>query len=331
MDESDGRLGDNAPWTASLLTSHPAYLQYRLNLLGYDAGPMDGTPGQRTREALAAFQREQCLADTGEQDRATLEKLAQADGFKAPCAGNAKQELPTMQADIVALSDGSTLVGEIADGKVPFKSSFGEIEVSLANVHGFSGGKLRLADETVLNGAFGKGEIKLATSMGTLNVASEEIVSIERGRNNPGNGSNGNPAEPFIVESAKSELKRELIKKKQDTIFELVSIRKENGRIISDKNAYLADIVINLKLKVCGFFHSAETDWDMKMLLVFKEMEKCPAPPGKVVKAGAKASYTYDTRSIYGINSVVPVKGEALFYKKEKGWSLEAVTIKRDQ
>lgn len=87
MDTSRDLLGDQGKWTPGLLADHPAYLQYRLNLLGYDAGPMDGVPGKRTREALVAFQREQCIPSTGALDGATLERLSSADPFKAPCAG----------------------------------------------------------------------------------------------------------------------------------------------------------------------------------------------------------------------------------------------------
>lgn len=69
------------------LRSNPAYIQVRLNALGYDAGEMDGYPGPQTRRALMAFQTEQCLPETGQPDAATLTALVEADRLRAPCAG----------------------------------------------------------------------------------------------------------------------------------------------------------------------------------------------------------------------------------------------------
>jgi hypothetical protein len=50
----------------------------------------------------------------------------------------------------------------------------------MEDVASFREGKLELADGTVLNGAFGKGKIAVATSVGELEVDAREIVGITR-------------------------------------------------------------------------------------------------------------------------------------------------------
>ena len=77
-------------WEGVPFASRPLSLQYRLNMLGYEAGPMDGKPGPQTRAALMAFQDEHCVAPTGQVDAATARALGAADGFSAPCAGTSK-------------------------------------------------------------------------------------------------------------------------------------------------------------------------------------------------------------------------------------------------
>lgn len=73
--------------TAGILKSRPQILQATLNSLGYEAGPMDGFPGPKTRTALMTFQAEQCLPPTGQPNSATVAALLAADGFISPCAG----------------------------------------------------------------------------------------------------------------------------------------------------------------------------------------------------------------------------------------------------
>ncbi|MGE0384233.1 MAG: peptidoglycan-binding protein [Gammaproteobacteria bacterium] len=66
-------LGD-PPWRRAVSgsgsgTSSPqtvAWIQQRLNSLGYDAGPVDGRAGTRTRNAIRAYQRDRGLLADGE-------------------------------------------------------------------------------------------------------------------------------------------------------------------------------------------------------------------------------------------------------------------------
>lgn len=143
--------------------------------------------------------------------------------------------------------------------------------------------------------------------------------------------SDGIPSDQFIEESVKNEVMRAIGDNVQADVFEVASIRKKDGRNIPEQNAYVADIVADLKLKTCGFFHKAETDWDLKEYLVFRELDECPAPPGGMVQAKASAAYSTAIRSIFGINSIVSVPGKAVFYHKEKGWGLEDVKLDPDR
>ena len=71
--------------TTRVLKEEPKALQYALNSLGYLAGPMDGSPGPQTRQALMAFQVEHGVIPTGQPNVQTVRALAQADGFSAAC------------------------------------------------------------------------------------------------------------------------------------------------------------------------------------------------------------------------------------------------------
>ena len=52
------------------------FVQSRLNALGYDAGPADGQPGQKTRVAIGAFQREEGRDENGEISVDLIRSLA---------------------------------------------------------------------------------------------------------------------------------------------------------------------------------------------------------------------------------------------------------------
>lgn len=65
-----------------------AEIQRRLNQLGYAAGDVDGRLGGRTRQAIAAFQRDQGLAPTGNPDAGVLSALRATQGG-APQPSNA--------------------------------------------------------------------------------------------------------------------------------------------------------------------------------------------------------------------------------------------------
>jgi hypothetical protein len=65
-----------APYTYSTSSvSIAAEVQRKLLLAGYDAGPVDGVMGAQTRTAIAAFQRDNNLAVTGDINSPLLEAL----------------------------------------------------------------------------------------------------------------------------------------------------------------------------------------------------------------------------------------------------------------
>lgn len=80
--------------TASDLLRNEAAVQFYLNLRGYDAGPMDGAIGPRTRAAIADFQRENGVnSGSGQPDAATLAALVDSStlfsngGSRSPSEG----------------------------------------------------------------------------------------------------------------------------------------------------------------------------------------------------------------------------------------------------
>jgi hypothetical protein len=104
--------------TADLFFRNSDSLQVWLNSLGYEAGPMDGQPGQQTRQALIEMQADYCLASTGRLDSATAETLLTADGFDRPCAG-------------AATADSGVRTGPLISAPL---TSDGELDVSFSDV-----------------------------------------------------------------------------------------------------------------------------------------------------------------------------------------------------
>lgn len=100
------------------------------------------------------------------------ESVAEKDGAAVTGA--------VLAADRLEVKDGSALTGKIVEGKVTFKSSLGNIEISVEEIRSFADGKLHLADGTVLTGAFAGGSIEIAASVGTLEVPAKEIVAISQ-------------------------------------------------------------------------------------------------------------------------------------------------------
>ncbi len=81
--ETDGQLDRQVRRTFPVedLTGDPALVQRRLNGLGYEAGPIDGVFGRKTRSAIAEFQSDHSVAPSGEIDALTLDLLA-SDGAR---------------------------------------------------------------------------------------------------------------------------------------------------------------------------------------------------------------------------------------------------------
>lgn len=80
--------------------------QARLTILGYEPGPPDGVVGQRTRDAIRAFQADRGLPETGEIDPPTERTLALAAAERSPGPAVAQPLPPGSFASAVAGSSG---------------------------------------------------------------------------------------------------------------------------------------------------------------------------------------------------------------------------------
>lgn len=93
--------GDAPARSAAPRSDMVADVQRRLNALGYDAGSVDGQMGPRTRTAIAAYQRDAGLAQTGEASPALIDQLdrtaAAGAGAAAP-GGDPPQDIPALPA-----------------------------------------------------------------------------------------------------------------------------------------------------------------------------------------------------------------------------------------
>ena len=94
-------------------------VQTLLNALGYDAGPVDGLPGNRTRNAVAEFQRDNDLPPTGEINAILLQYLLSAltDQETERSSGQGSRARPVEQI-IQRLVPGSRTGTRLAPGSV---------------------------------------------------------------------------------------------------------------------------------------------------------------------------------------------------------------------
>ncbi len=85
LDEPATRSAASTPTTTASIgqtdvRAAVADVQRILNAAGYDAGTVDGLMGQKTGNAIRAFQRDNGMAETGQIDRALVEKLLERAG-----------------------------------------------------------------------------------------------------------------------------------------------------------------------------------------------------------------------------------------------------------
>jgi peptidoglycan hydrolase-like protein with peptidoglycan-binding domain len=97
--------------------------QARLTILGYEPGPPDGVVGQRTRDAVRAFQADRGLPISGEIDPPTERTLALAAAERSP-QPTAAQPLPAGSfASAVAGSSGGQRAGRALSIMPPPRSA----------------------------------------------------------------------------------------------------------------------------------------------------------------------------------------------------------------
>ncbi|WP_027288100.1 peptidoglycan-binding domain-containing protein [Rhodovibrio salinarum] len=80
-----------SPQNVSYETSRVQTIQRRLTVLGYDAGPIDGTFGPKTRAGIRAFQRDRDLKPTGEPSASLLAAVKSAPQSDKNTGPNATQ------------------------------------------------------------------------------------------------------------------------------------------------------------------------------------------------------------------------------------------------
>ncbi|MFW4597533.1 peptidoglycan-binding domain-containing protein [Pseudomonas aeruginosa] len=88
-------------------------IQQRLNELGYDAGPADGLPGERTRAAILAFQRDTGIAVDGVASQALLQNALVAER-RAPSAAPIQLSRPERESLEAACSTDKYVNGPAA-------------------------------------------------------------------------------------------------------------------------------------------------------------------------------------------------------------------------
>lgn len=112
----------------------------------------------------------------------------------------------------ISMKDGSVLAGVLISGKVAFRSSFGKITVTTADIVSWSKGKLTLADGTVLNGKIVGGDLEITTSVGVIEVDAEEVVGIERGASLDEQPDSSSGEKPSEVGPSREELELHLVR-----------------------------------------------------------------------------------------------------------------------
>jgi hypothetical protein len=88
-------------------------IQQRLNELGYDAGPADGLPGEKTRAAILAFQRDTGIAVDGVASQALLQNALVAER-RAPSAAPIQLSRPERESLEAACSTDKYVNGPAA-------------------------------------------------------------------------------------------------------------------------------------------------------------------------------------------------------------------------
>jgi hypothetical protein len=88
------------------LSGDVASIQQNLNALGYDAGPVDGLMGSRTRAAIRAWQRDAGLRETGQPSRAVQRQLE-----RTVASQNAQPPSPMTNAPFGGTSSGGASGG----------------------------------------------------------------------------------------------------------------------------------------------------------------------------------------------------------------------------
>jgi S1-C subfamily serine protease len=113
------RPGHAAPVQAQTEPASVAAAQRALAALGYAPGAADGVMGPRTRQAIAAFQRDNGLPVTGAPDQPTMAALGRAVSVQAGGAAGKPPPIGVDPPPVTATPRPMPAAPRIADGKPP--------------------------------------------------------------------------------------------------------------------------------------------------------------------------------------------------------------------
>jgi S1-C subfamily serine protease len=113
------RPGHAAPAQAEVEPTSVAAAQRALAALGYSPGAADGVMGPRTRQAIAAFQRDTGLPVTGEPDRPTMAALGRAVGAQAGAADGKPPPIGAAPPPVAAVPPSLPGAPRTGNGKPP--------------------------------------------------------------------------------------------------------------------------------------------------------------------------------------------------------------------
>jgi len=92
-------------------------------------------------------------------------------GGRSSAAGNAVAR--------VGLKDGSVVTARLVQGELTYKTTFGQIKITISDVASLADGRVNLKDGTRLKGEIVGGEIMIETRFGRHSISVKEIVSID--------------------------------------------------------------------------------------------------------------------------------------------------------
>lgn len=93
-------------------------IQTRLKQWGYYTGAVDGVYGQKTADAVKAFQRSNGLTADGIAGKATLEKIGLPTGSSGSSAGSSSRDVQLLAQAINGEARGESYTGQVAVGAV---------------------------------------------------------------------------------------------------------------------------------------------------------------------------------------------------------------------
>jgi D-alanyl-D-alanine carboxypeptidase (penicillin-binding protein 5/6) len=150
-------------------------LQKALAVLGYTPGPPDGAMGPNTRAALAAFERDEGLPETGEPTPERMTRLREAVAESEAARATLPFDPPTPRAVLLDASSGAVLFQKNAHRRM-YPASMTKVMTAYLVFDSLAAGALRLDDRlTVSRAAWRKGGSRMFVEVDT-EVSVEDLL-----------------------------------------------------------------------------------------------------------------------------------------------------------